>query len=178
MMIKLKDTLGEDFGGSYGGNKNRRWDSAPGYSRGEWDDTYKHKPQNDVEANFPAEWDALVDSVNQRPNIEASEEIDYRAAISKLKNVETGEVWMVILPQGGDMYVAYRPDGRFSDNSVKTLDDLIASFKESVGEVSEAKQPRWWDSDGDGEGYEPGEDVKESALAENMRRFGTKNIQG
>ena len=39
-------------------------------------------------------------------------------------------------------------------------------------------QPRWWDSDGDGKPYEPGDDVKAESvnLTENMRRFGTKNI--
>ena len=144
------DDVNEDFEGGYGGNKRRRWDDKPGYSRGEWDDTYNFKRGNDVEANWPAEWNELVDSVNQDPNIEASEKIDYRAAISRLKNIETGEVWELIQPQQGDMYVAYRPEGRMSDYSVKTLEDLIASFK----------------------------GVKQESvnLTENMRRFGTKNI--
>lgn len=144
------DDVNEDFGGGYGGNKNRRWDDKPGYSRGEWDDTYNFKKGEDVEANWPAEWNELVDSVNQDPNIEASEEIDYRAAISKLKNIKTGEIWELIQPQGGDMYVMYRPEGRFSDHNVKTLEDLIASFK--------------------------GMKQESVNLSENMRRFGTKNI--
>ena len=144
------DDVNEDFEGGYGGNKRRRWDDKPGYSRGEWDDTYKHKKQTDVEAKWPAEWNELVDSVNQDPNIEASEQIDYRAAISRLKNIETGEVWELIQPQQGNMYVAYKPEGRFSDHNVKTLEDLIASFK----------------------------GVKQESvnLTESMRRYGTKNI--
>ena len=145
------EDVNEDFEGGYGGNKRRRWDDKPGYSRGEWDDTYNFKRGNDVEANWPAEWNELVDSVNQDPNIEASEEIDYRAAISRLTNTQTGQIWELIQPQQGDMYVMYRPEGRFSDRNVKTLEDLIASFKQSDLGVA-------------------------SSVRENMRRFGTKNL--
>ena len=68
-MIKLKDILGEDFGGSYGGNKNR----------GKF---YKGGPNNDEPFDFrddktsrptlptPKEWDKLMDRVNNDPRFE------------------------------------------------------------------------------------------------------------
>jgi len=69
-VIKLKDILGEDFGGSYGGNKNRR----PKF--------YKDGPNNDEPFIFrddktsrptlptPKEWDKLMDRVNNDPRFE------------------------------------------------------------------------------------------------------------
>jgi hypothetical protein len=56
--------------------------------------------------------------------------------------------------------------------------ELYTSVMTLMNKRPKLQDPRWWDSDGDGKPYEPGDDVKAESvnLTENMRRFGTKNI--
>jgi hypothetical protein len=61
---------------------------------------------------------------------------------------------------------------KFQNGDIKQYADVMSLIKPRP----KLQDPRWQDNDGDGKWYEKGDDVKESVLKENMRRFGTKNI--
>jgi len=232
-VIKLKDILSEDFGGSYGGNKNRSYKNNTYYSRGEWFDRRDDKTSRPT-LPTPKEWDDLMDRVNNDPRFETYtgkdgyQIKDTRGPSSNLKwqltpgrfgwsgigrdsaeyphprqfndvkeliknfyevtglSPDSAVIESVITEE--EYKVAGRPvtlikngtedqtkwEVKFQNGTVKQYVDVISLIKPRP----ELQEPRWQDNDGDGKWYEKGDDVKESALAENMRRFGTKNIQG
>ena len=209
-----KNLQEDDFGGSYGGNKNRRW-SKPSYSRGEW------HPQNDSSNGSPivvTAWDDIVDEYNGKHGYSTSTKSDSRVYESEIGNLSVGMEWKVSFQNNNWRYQLYKL-GQLA-SIFRNLDELISHFKDNNGgnnvtesvitEETEYKvsgrpvtlnkngsekqadwsvtfkngktaqyhevaslisprpklQPRWWDSDGDGKPYEPGDDVKTESINE------------
>lgn len=125
-MIKLKDIIGEDFGGSYGGNKNRRW-STPSYSRGEW-----HDPNDDrgtrQSKQCPEVWDAVMDLANNDPRFETeSHAISYMINEPATKNkwyiIYSDKQWKGSATVDGKTVVSYGA----------SPSETAANFKEVTG---------------------------------------------
>lgn len=233
MMIKLKDTLGEDFEGGYGGNRTRSKFYKGSIHNDEPFDFRDDKPAR-VNTPVSSKWDALMDRVNSDPRFKTETDGEtYQITDTRGRNL----IWQLYRSKSGlswkgigrassehphprqfndvdaliknfyevtglqpdsaviesviteeEYKVAGRPvtlikhgtedqtkwEVKFENGAVKQYADVISLIKPRP----KLQEPRWQDNDGDGKWYEKGDDVKESALAENMRRFGTKNIQG
>ena len=117
-MIKLKDILGEDFGGSYGGNKNRRWS----------------KPLYDDKGSSPivvTAWDDIVDEYNGKHGYSTSTKSDSRVYDSEIGNLSVGMEWKVSFRNNNWRYQLYKL-GQLA-NIFRNLDELISHFKDNNG---------------------------------------------
>ena len=123
-----EDDQNEDFGGSYGGNKNRRW-SKPSYSRGEWVDD-----PNDAKGGSPivvTAWDDIVDEYNGKHGYSTSTKSDSRVYESEIGNLSVGMEWKVSFRNSEWRYQLYKL-GQLA-NIFRNLDELISHFKDNNG---------------------------------------------
>ena len=121
-----------------------------------------------AQGKWPAEWNALVDRVNQDPNIEAFESTGPGGgALSRLRNLKTREEFTVVIPRDamyrGRAFAMYTPDytrrtgSKPPSGTTVSVSQLIDFFNKSYA-VAESKIQL------------------KDLLRENMRRFATKNI--
>lgn len=120
------------------------------------------------QGKWPAEWNALVDRVNQDPQIESFESTGPGGgALSRLRNLKTREEFTVTIPRDamyrGRAYAFYTPDytrrtgSKPASGTTVSISQLIDFFNKSYT-VAESRIRL------------------KDLLQENMRRFGTKNI--
>ena len=119
---------------------------------------------------WPAEWNALVDRVNQDPNIEAFESTGPGGgALSRLRNLKTREEFTVVIPRDtmyrGRAYAMYTPDytrrtgSKPPSGTTVSISQLIDLFNKSANDKMQENNMKL-----------------KNLLQENMRRFATKNI--
>jgi hypothetical protein len=120
-----------------------------------------------VQGKWPAEWNALVDRVNQDSDIEAFESTGPAGgALSRLRNLKTREEFTVVIPRDamykGRAYAMYTPDytrrtgSKPASGTTVSISQLIDFFNKSYNKIKENT-------------------MKLKNLLE-QTRFGTKNI--
>ena len=167
-MIKLKDTLGEDFEGGYGGNRTRSKFYKGSIHNDEPFDFRDDKPAR-VNTPVSPEWDALMDRVNSDPRFKTETDGEtYQITDTRGSNL----VWQLYRSKSG---LSWKGIGRASakyphPRQFNDVDELIKNFYEVTGLQPDSavieSEDRWQDNDGDGKWYEKGDDVAESVIAE------------
>ncbi len=176
-MIKLKDTLGEDFEGGYGGNRTRSK-----FYKGSMhnDEPFDFRDDKPARVNTPVspKWDALMDRVNSDPRFKTETDGEtYQITDTRGRNL----VWQLYRSKSGLSWIGI---GRASSEhphprQFNDVDALIKNFYEVTGlqpdsAVAESEE-RWQDNDGDGKWYEKGDDVN-FTLFFNSRNIRRKQI--
>jgi len=96
------------------------------------------------------EWDAFVDKYNNTPGFETSTSADGTSYKAEITNLESGLKWVVMNQKGNNWsYVGRDPSYLGNPEFCRDAKELIANFEEING----------------------------TSMAENMRRFGTKNLK-